>query len=92
MPVYTNITRRLINLPDGTPCPPGQGVDISGEAAGHEGVKSLIDSGDFVSGEVAPEKLEEARMKHEEKQAEQASKPAQSAAQAKPAVPQTKAS
>lgn len=75
MAVYTNVTTRLINLPDGSQCIPGQASEVSEEVADNQGFKDLVDSGDIVAGEVAPDKLEEVRAERQAKQFEQASNP-----------------
>ena len=87
MAVYTNITRRLINLPDGTQCIPGQACEVSDDMSGNEGFKAMVDAGEIVSGEVAPDKLDEARAEAEQKAAEAVEK-RQQQQPAQPNVPQ----
>lgn len=75
MAMYTNISQRLIHTHDGTMMVPGQAVEVSDEAAGNEGFKDLVESGDIKAGDApSPEEMEKLRQERADKEQEMLAK------------------
>ena len=54
MALFTNMSTRLICLPDGVNMLPGMPVEVSGEVADNEQFQDLVELGDIKAGEAPP--------------------------------------